>query len=107
MTGCGVRGFLRILPFIHPPTALQAVTSSPAPHELPHAARAYARNGQGMKRGLRLSQKNQYLGNSFLSQDLLDHVLIAATTEQGMLQRVASAGCSVIDGASHGVREAV
>src|SRR5947208_14211671 len=104
MTGCGVRGFLRILPFIHPPTALQTIASSSAPHELPHAARAYARNGQGMKPGLRLGQINQLLGNSFLSQDLLDHVLITATTDQVMPQRAASAGCTVVDVASLGVR---
>src|SRR5438445_2333091 len=105
MMGCGPCCFLRILPFIHPPTALQTIPSSSAPHELPHAARAYSRNGQGMKPGLSLGQINQFLGNSFLPEDLLDHLLIAATTDQGMLQRGASAGREIIYVASHGVRQ--
>ena len=91
------RGLFRILPVIDPPAPRQSVALCAAAHELPHAARSRAGNGQRMESRFGLGQVDQVLRHSFFFQDLPDHVFIPAGARQRAFNRAPSAGREVVD----------
>src|SRR5271156_4822760 len=92
--------FLRILPIVDPPAALESVALGAAAHELPHAACASTGNSQRMKTGLCLRQIDEFWRNSLLPKNAMDHVFIAAGASQTAFQGTPSAVREVVDVAS-------
>ena len=102
VTSRGDRGLLRILALVDPPAPLQAIQGAGLSHELPHAASARPRHGQGLETGFGLRQVNQVLRNAFLLEGLQHHVAIAAGTGPGMFQRgLAARAGEVVDEHRH------
>ena len=58
-----------------------------------------------MEAGLGLRQVNQVLWDALLLQHPVNHVAIAAATNQRMLQGAATAGGEIVDVADHRVGE--
>ncbi len=59
--GCRARGFLRVLPLVHPPGVAQSIFIAAPGHELPDAPRPGTRQRQRLKGAFRLGQINQVL----------------------------------------------
>src|SRR5579872_4124864 len=97
----GSRRLLRILPFINPPVALQAVSLGAAGHELPHAASSRTGERQRMESRFRLREIDQVLRNAFFLENSLNHLLIATATRQRMLEGGTSAAGEVADVSSY------
>ena len=90
MPGGGAGGLLGILAVVHIHVVVHTIAPGAAAHELPDAAGAYARDGQGMKSGFGLRQINQILRDAFFFQDWQHHLAIPAGAGQGTLEDAAS-----------------
>src|SRR2546430_3346895 len=97
MARCRTCGSFGILAIIHPLGALQPISFGTAAHELPHPSSPSPGNCQGMKPGLRLSQINEVLRNTFLLECALDHLAIAAAAHDSVFEVFPPAAGEVVD----------
>ena len=90
MPGGGAGGLLGILAVVHIYVVVHTIAPGAAAHELPDAAGAYARDGQGMKSGFGLRQVNEILRDAFFFQDRQHHLAIPAGAGQCALENAAA-----------------
>jgi hypothetical protein len=95
--GRGIRGFVRIAPFVHPLVHLEAVEPARSRHELPHADGFGPRDRTGRKSALDQAEVDHVFRNSLLAEPVSGHSFIAGHAAQPDAEAIAGGAKEIVD----------